>query len=156
MRALVLAMGLALAVPGLPGVALAVQPDEILSDPALEARARALSTGLRCVVCRNENIDESNADLARDMRIVLRERLVAGDSDAEAVQFLVDRYGEYVLLRPRVDGINMVLWAAAPVLLLSGLALGALALRRRPQPERPLSPEEAARLEELTRDEALR
>jgi len=152
MRALVLAVALALAVPGLPGVALAVQPDEILSDPALEARARALSAGLRCVVCRNENIDESNADLARDMRIVLRERLVAGDDDAEAVQFLVDRYGEYVLLRPRNDGINMVLWAAAPVLFLSGLALGAMALRRRPQAERPLSPEEAARLEELTRE----
>ena len=156
MRALVLAMALALAVPGLPGAALAVQPDEMLADPALEARARALSEGLRCVVCRNENIDESNADLARDMRIVLRERLVAGDSDAEAVQFLVDRYGEYVLLKPRNDGINMVLWAAAPVLLMSGLALGALALRRRPQAERPLSPEEQARLEELTRDEALR
>lgn len=152
MRALLLALALVVAVPVLPGTALAVQPDEVLADPELESRARALSAGLRCVVCRNENIDESNAELARDMRIVLRERLVAGDTDTQAVQFLVERYGEYVLLRPSNDGINMVLWAAAPVLLLSGLALGALAIRRRPQAERPLSPEEQARLQELTRD----
>lgn len=152
MRALLLALALVVAVPVLPGTALAVQPDEVLADPELESRARALSAGLRCVVCRNENIDESNAELARDMRIVLRERLVAGDTDTQAVQFLVERYGEYVLLRPSNDGINMVLWAAAPVLLLSGLALGALAIRRRPQAERPLSPEEQTRLQELTRD----
>ena len=78
----------------------AVQPDEILDDPALEARARALSQGLRCLVCRNESIDESNASLARDLRLLVRERLVAGDSDEEAVNFIVDRYGEYVLLNP--------------------------------------------------------
>ena len=80
--------------------ALAVQPDEILDDPALEERARDISAGLRCLVCRNESIDESNADLARDMRLLVRERLVAGDSDAEVVDFIVDRYGEYVLLKP--------------------------------------------------------
>jgi cytochrome c-type biogenesis protein CcmH len=151
LRALLFALSLMLAVPVAGTPAFAVQPDEVLDDPALEARARALSAGLRCVVCRNESIDESNADLARDMRIVLRERLVAGDSDTEAVQFLVDRYGEYILLRPTPDGINVVLWAAGPVLLLAGLALGALALRRRPQGERPLTPEEEARLRDLTR-----
>ena len=80
----------------------AVQPDEVLDDPALEARARALSEGLRCPVCRNESIDESNAGISRDLRLLLRERLVAGDSDAEALQFLVDRYGSYILLNPRV------------------------------------------------------
>lgn len=132
--------------------ALAVQPDEILDDPALEARARALSSGLRCVVCRNESIDDSNADLARDMRLLVRERLVAGDSDAEVVQYLVDRYGEFVLLQPRRDGINMILWVSGPVLLLAGLGLAVLALRRRPSPEKPLTPEEEARLREILRD----
>lgn len=132
--------------------ALAVQPDEILDDPALESRARALSTGLRCVVCRNESIDESNADLARDMRIVLRERLVAGDSDEQAVQFLVDRYGEYILLRPTAQGVNLILWASAPALLLAGLGLAWVALRRRnPAPE-PLTPDEEARLQALLKD----
>lgn len=137
-------IALALAVP-----ALAVEPDEILSDPGLEARARALSTGLRCVVCRNESIDESNAEIARDMRIVLRERLVAGDSDAEAVAFLVQRYGEYILLRPTREGANLILWAAGPGLLLVGLGVAVLALRRRPAPPAPLSEAERARLERL-------
>ncbi|MGB7320768.1 MAG: cytochrome c-type biogenesis protein, partial [Albidovulum sp.] len=92
----------------------AVQPDEILPDPALEARARALSTGLRCLVCRNENIDESNADLARDLRLLVRERLVAGDSDTEVIAFLVERFGEYVLLTPTSGGANLILWLAGP------------------------------------------
>ncbi|MCC5968458.1 MAG: cytochrome c-type biogenesis protein CcmH [Pararhodobacter sp.] len=135
-----------------PMPALAVQPDEVLDDPALEARARALSTGLRCVVCRNESIDESNADLARDMRIILRERLVAGDTDAQAVQFLVDRYGEYVLLNPQRDGVNLILWVAAPVLLLLGLGVAAMAVRRRARPEEPLSDAEKARLKEILRE----
>ena len=87
----------------------AVQPDEVLDDPALEARARELSQGLRCLVCRNESIDESNASLARDLRILLRERLVAGDSNEEAVDFIVTRYGEYVLLSPRATGANWLL-----------------------------------------------
>lgn len=130
--------------------ALAVEPDEILADPGLEARARALSAGLRCVVCRNESIDESNAEIARDMRIALRERLVAGDSDAEAVAFLVDRFGEYILLRPTRDGANLILWAAGPVLLVIGLGVAILALRRRtPPPAEPLSEAEKARLERL-------
>lgn len=130
--------------------AFAVEPDEILADPGLEARARALSAGLRCVVCRNESIDESNAEIARDMRIALRERLVAGDSDAEAVAFLVDRFGEYILLRPTRDGANLILWAAGPVLLVVGLGVAILALRRRaPPPAEPLSEAEKARLERL-------
>lgn len=129
--------------------AFAVEPDEILADPGLEARARALSAGLRCVVCRNESIDESSAEIARDMRLALRERLVAGDSDAEAVAFLVDRYGEYILLRPTRDGANLILWAAGPALLLAGLGVAVLALRRRPAPPAPLSDEEKARLERL-------
>src|SRR6056297_1556272 len=88
----------------------AVQPDEVLDDPELEARARALSQDLRCLVCRNENIDDSNAELARDLRLLVRERLVAGDSNEEVVDFVVDRYGEYVLLRPTLTGSNIVLY----------------------------------------------
>ncbi len=134
------------------GPVLAVQPDEILDDPRLEARARNLSEGLRCLVCRNENIDESNADLARDLRLALRERLVAGDTDAEAIAFLTDRYGEYVLLRPRADGVNLILWLAGPAMLLGGIGIAAVALWRRnaaaPAPT-GLSAEERARLDRL-------
>ena len=97
--------------------AFAVEPDEVLDDPALEARARDISAGLRCPVCRNESIDESNAGVSRDLRLMVRERLVAGDSDAEAVQAVVDRYGEYVLLKPDASGANLILWLAAPGLL---------------------------------------
>ncbi|HHX90084.1 MAG TPA: cytochrome c-type biogenesis protein CcmH [Paracoccus sp.] len=146
---LILLMLLAAPITFAPAPALAVQPDEVLDDPALEARARALSAGLRCVVCRNESIDESNADLARDMRIILRERLVAGDSDAQAVQYLVDRYGEYVLLNPQRDGVNLILWVSAPVLLLLGLGVALMALRRRTPPVAPLSDDEKARLREI-------
>jgi len=96
----------------------AVEPNEVLEDPTLEARARALSEGLRCPVCRNESIDESNADISRDLRVLLRERLVAGDTDDEALQFLVDRYGDYILLNPKVEGANIVLWLAAPIMLI--------------------------------------
>ena len=94
--------------------AIAVQPDEILPDPALEARARSISAGLRCLVCRNENIDDSNADLARDLRLLVRERLVAGDSDTQVVDYLVSRYGEYVLLNPTARGSKLLLWVAGP------------------------------------------
>ena len=125
MRRLFLAMFLMLATPlG------AVQPAEMLADPGLEARARAISQDLRCLVCRNENIDDSDAVLARDLRLLLRERLVAGDSDAQAVAYIVERYGEYVLLRPTVGGANLVLWLAGPVMLLLGGALAVTALRR--------------------------
>ncbi len=131
----------------------AVQPDEVLDDPALEARARALSAELRCLVCRNESIDESNADLARDMRLLLRERLVSGDSDAEAVAYLVDRYGEYVLLRPKMTGENIALYAAGPVMLLIGLGVAFAFVRRRRRAPEPasaaLSPEEEARLRDI-------
>ncbi|MGB0913666.1 MAG: cytochrome c-type biogenesis protein, partial [Phaeobacter italicus] len=99
--------------------AYAVQPDEVLADPALEARARELSKDLRCLVCRNESIDESNADLARDLRLLVRERLVAGDSNEEAMDFIVDRYGEYVLLSPRATGANWLLFEV-PVSLTPG------------------------------------
>ncbi|KAA2317501.1 cytochrome c-type biogenesis protein CcmH [Pseudooceanicola sediminis] len=139
----------------LSGPVLAVQPDEILSDPALETRARDISRGLRCLVCRNENIDDSNADLARDLRILVRERLVAGDSDAEVVDFIVARYGEYVLLMPTAGGANWVLWGAGPGMLLIGLGIGVLFIRRRGRPgDEPagLTEEEDARLQEILRD----
>ena len=131
----------------------AVQPDEVLPDPALEARARALSQGLRCPVCRNESIDESHADVARDLRMVLRERLVAGDSDDEAVAFIVARYGEYVLLNPTTGGSNLLLWLAGPAMLGAGGLIAALYLRRRSRagettPE-TLSEADARRLAEL-------
>lgn len=137
----------------LPGPAFAVQPDEVLADPALEGRARELSKNLRCLVCRNENIDESNADLARDLRILVRERLVAGDSDTEVIDFIVDRYGEYVLLRPTTSGANWMLWAAGPLMMLLALGLGAAYLRGRSRApkttEAGLSPEEEARLRQI-------
>jgi cytochrome c-type biogenesis protein CcmH len=131
----------------------AVQPDEVLPDPALESRARELSKNLRCLVCRNESIDESHADLARDLRLLLRERLVAGDSDDEAMAFIVDRYGEYVLLTPTTGGSNLLLWLAGPAMLGAGGLIAAQYLRRRsgagdPAPE-TLSEADARRLAEL-------
>ena len=147
----------AIAVIWLGAAALAgPQPDEILDDPALEARARALSADLRCMVCRNESIDESNADLARDMRLLVRERLLEGDDDAEVLAFVVDRYGEFVLLRPTTDGANMILWISAPVMLLLALISAAVYLRRRERTPDigtdELSEEERARLDSLLRD----
>lgn len=135
----------------LAGPVWAVQPDEVLSDPALEARARALSEGLRCPVCQNESIDESNADLSRDLRLLLRERLVAGDSDDQAVQYLVDRYGEYILLRPTLEGANLVLWLAMPILLLvaGGVGLAAIRSRSARSDLSGLSDEEEARLKQI-------
>jgi cytochrome c-type biogenesis protein CcmH len=134
----------------------AVQPDEVLADPALEARARALSKELRCLVCRNESIDESHAPLARDLRLLLRERLVAGDSDAEAMAFIVDRFGEYVLLNPTTTGTNLILWVAGPAMLLGGGAIAALYIRRRARageaPASNLTEAERARLAEILKD----
>jgi len=134
----------------------AVQPDEILDDPGLEERARDISAGLRCLVCRNESIDESDADLARDLRLLVRERLVEGDSDEEVVDFVVARYGEYVLLRPTLTGSNLVLWLAGPAMLLLGAGLGVAYVRRRaqavPEGEAALSEAEQARLREILKD----
>ena len=134
---------------------LAVQPDEVLSDPALEARARDLSKDLRCLVCRNENIDDSNADLARDLRILLRERLVAGDSDTAAIAYIVDRYGEYVLLNPTSKGANLILWIAGPFMLVLGGGMAFAYVRRRRGLNEPtaeaLSAEEEKRLAEILR-----
>ncbi|WP_108263135.1 cytochrome c-type biogenesis protein [Mangrovicoccus ximenensis] len=151
MRSLIAALMIAAAVP-----ALAVQPDEVLDDPALESRARELSKELRCLVCRNESIDESNADLARDLRILVRERLTEGDSDAEVIDFVVDRYGEYVLLRPTLTGANVILWIAGPVLLVAGLGIG-FAFQRRNRLSRDTAPEalsaeETARLKAILED----
>ena len=130
----------------------AVQPDEVLADPELEARARDISSVLRCPVCQAENIDESNADLSRDLRLLVRERLVAGDSDQQVVDFVVDRYGEYVLFKPLKTGGNLVLYWAGPLLLLLGAA-GAFAYLRRsaraPQTANALSAEEQQRLDEI-------
>ena len=134
--------------------ALAVEPSERLSDPALEARARALSGQMRCLVCQNESIDESGAPLAHDLRVLLRERIAAGDSDAQAVKFLTDRYGDFVLLRPPVEPATYALWFG-PVALLLLAAGGSLVYlrRRKAAPEAvPLSSTEAVRLERLLRD----
>ena len=111
--------------------AYAVEPDEILSDPALEARARALSAGLRCLVCQNQSIDDSDADLAKDLRVLVRERLVAGDSDQAVMDFVVDRYGTFVLLRPPVDSSTYILWFTPFALGLIGLGFVGLRLLRR-------------------------
>lgn len=130
--------------------AFAVQPDEMLSDPVLEARAREISKGLRCPVCQNENIDDSNAAISRELRILLRERLVEGDSDQEAIDFIVSRYGEFVLLMPDAEGANLVLWIAPPLMALLGLGIGWGTIRRRKRaPDESLSAEEEARLEEI-------
>ena len=135
----------------LGGPAWSVEPSEILADPALEERARDLSQGLRCPVCRNENIDASNAALSKELRILLRERLVAGDTDEEAVDFLDARYGEFVLLRPNTEGANMVLWLAAPALLLIALGIGWSTIRAKRDTTPALSETEEAELEKILR-----
>jgi len=131
--------------------AFAVQPDEILDDPVLEERARELSKGIRCLVCRNESIDESNAELARDLRLLVRERLVEGDSDDQVIDFLVSRYGEYVLLTPRATGANLVLWLAPVILFGVALAIALVYVRGRrdPKTDDGLSEAEKARLAKL-------
>jgi len=132
----------------------AVEPGEMLKDPALEARARKLSQELRCVVCQNQSIDDSNAPLAQDLRVIVRERLSAGDSDAQVLAFVEARYGEFVLLRPRLKPQTMLLWLA-PLLLLAGTAILLLRARSRPmdagRETAPLSPDEQRRLDDLLR-----
>lgn len=136
--------------------AFAVTPQEVLDDPELEARAREISKGLRCLVCRNENIDESNAELAADLRVLVRERLVEGDSNDEVVDYVVGRYGEYVLLKPTTEGANVILWIAGPAMLLVAGTVGfGYVRRRRDAPaaaEKGLSPEEEARLRDILKD----
>ena len=132
--------------------AIAVNPDEVLPDPALEARARAISAGLRCLVCQNESIDDSDADLAHQIRVLVRDRLTAGDTDAQVVQYLVDRYGEFILLRPVLAPHTLILWTAAPtVLVIGGIVLFVVARRRRRATvgEAALTPEEQKALDEL-------
>lgn len=126
--------------------ALAVAPEEVLDDPALEARARALSAELRCMVCQNQSIDDSDAPLAKDLRVLVRERLVAGDSDGQVIDYLVSRYGEFVLLKPRFAWHTLVLWAAGPVALLAGLIAIVLALRSRSRRGSQVAPAGSANL----------
>jgi cytochrome c-type biogenesis protein CcmH len=131
------------------GAAFALQPDEVLKDPALESRAREISAELRCLVCQNQSIDDSDAQLARDLRLLVRERLVAGDTDEEVRDYLVQRYGEFVLLKPTFRAHNLLLWLT-PVLVLALGALGAYAAsRRRPQPPAALDDEERKALDAL-------
>ena len=136
--------------------AFAVQPDEIMGDPAKEARARDLSRELRCMVCQNQSIDDSEAPLARDLRLLVRERIAAGDSDAQVIDFLVARYGEFVLLKPRLTPHTLLLWLLPPLALAGGgLALWAHSRRRsksaatEDQALVKLTPDEEARLERL-------
>ena len=141
--------------------AVAVQPDEVLSDPALETRARTLSKELRCMVCQNQSIDDSDAPLARDLRLLVRERLKDGDSDRQVIDFLVARYGEFVLLKPRLALHTALLWFGPPALLGGGaLVLFVIARRNRRGPDEQVKPEggdltpaEQARLTELLRPE---
>ncbi len=145
-RLLGLLAAIALAFP-----ALAVEPSEMLKDPALEARAREIGQALRCVVCQNQSIDDSSAEVARDMRRAVRERLVAGDSDAQVFDYMVARYGDYVLLKPPFKLGTMVLWLGAPLLLLiAASAIMLTALRKHATaPLPPLSEEERERLRSL-------
>jgi cytochrome c-type biogenesis protein CcmH len=135
----------------LPLSALAVQPDEMLADPALELRAREISRNLRCVVCQNQSIDDSDAPLARDLRLLVRERLSKGDSDAQVYDFLVARYGDFVLLRPPVKPSTWLLWFGPLALLLIGAIAIVFWFRRRPAAieDRPMSEEERARIARL-------
>jgi cytochrome c-type biogenesis protein CcmH len=148
------ALFLSLAAP-----AFAVQPDEVLKDPAMEARAREISKELRCLVCQNQSIDDSNAPLARDLRVLVRERLVAGDDNTGVLGYITARYGDYVLLRPPFKASTYVLWIGPVVVLLLGGLGAALFLRGRNRavtagdPEAPLTPEERARLDKLLRED---
>ena len=139
-----------------PLPALAVNPDEVLANPAQEHRAREISAQLRCMVCQNQSIDDSNADLARDLRLLVRERIKDGDSDDQVIDYVVSRYGEFVLLKPRFEGHTLLLWLLTPLLLIGGGVALWRHHRRRPAPETSgdgtpltLSADEEARLERL-------
>ena len=147
MRITVLALLFALTAP-----AFAVQPDEVLRDPQLEARARVLSQHLRCMVCQNQSIDDSDAPLARDLRLLVRERLSAGDSNSQVIDFIVSRYGEFVLLKPRFEWHTAALWLLPPVILLAGGIAVFLSTRRRPAFSDPgLTEAERVKLSEILR-----
>lgn len=148
MRALILTLIL------VASPAFAVNPDEMLADPVLEARARAISLDLRCPVCQGETIDDSNAPISRDLRLAVRERLVAGDSDAQVMDYVVARYGEYVLFNPRASGSSLLLWLAGPAMLLGGGLLAYATTRRRAKaPEAEgLTDADRARLDALMRE----
>lgn len=142
-----------------PGIAYAVLPDEIMADPAQEERARALSQQLRCMVCQNQSIDDSDAPLARDLRLLVRERIAAGYSDRQVIDFLVARYGEFVLLKPRIEGQTLPLWLLTPAVLFGGGAMLWLYYRRRLREAAQddavlqLSADEEARLDKLIADQ---
>ncbi|MCF6272568.1 MAG: cytochrome c-type biogenesis protein CcmH [Rhodobacteraceae bacterium] len=134
--------------------AMAVEPSEMLDNPELEARARVISKGLRCLVCQNENIDDSNSGLAADLRILVRERLTEGDTNQGVVDYIVDRFGEYVLLKPTFSGTNMLLWASGPLLLILG-GIGAVSFirsRGKQRPETGLDEDETKKLASLLED----
>ncbi len=148
-RSVLFVLILLLATPGW-----AVEPDEILPDAELEKRARDISQNLRCLVCQNESIDESTASLARDLRLLVRERLKQGETDQEVVAFVVDRYGEFVLLRPQANGINLILWALAPMALLFSMAFSGAYIRNKNRATKlkktpPLSNEEKEKLNQI-------
>jgi len=151
-RVLFLFVALLLATARLAG---AVEPSERLADPALEARARAISQELRCLVCQNESIDESGADLAHDLRVLLRERLKAGDTDQQAIQYIVARYGDFVLLKPPVEPATYLLWFGPGALLVIAAVGAGVRLRHR-KPDKgpsPLTDTEKRRLDELLRED---
>jgi cytochrome c-type biogenesis protein CcmH len=145
MRKLILAMILA------ASPVWAVLPDEILSDPALEARARAITETLRCPVCQGESIDDSSAPISRDLRLVVRERLVDGDTDEQVIEYVTARYGEFVLFKPRMTGSGLLLWLAGPLMLLLGgiIAFAMTRARARAPEPAPISAEEQAALDRL-------
>ena len=149
LRRFLMALFLALSVFA-PLPALAVDPSERLADPKLEQRARDLSANLRCMVCQNQSIDDSNADLARDLRLLVRERIMSGDSDEQVINYVVSRYGEFVLLKPRLSAKTLILWGAPVFLLLVGLGVAVVYARGRSRPEpKRLTDEEEARLGKL-------
>ncbi len=131
--------------------AFAVNPDEVLADPALEARARTISSELRCMVCQNQSIDDSNAELAKDLRLLVRQRITDGDSDEQVMSYIVSRYGEFVLLRPRFEAKTLMLWGAPLVLfVVGGISLLVFARRRTGKPTgSALTAEEQAKLDDL-------
>ncbi len=132
----------------------AVQPGEMLKDPALEARARAITETLRCPVCQGESIDDSSAPISRDLRLAVRERLVAGDSDDQVIDYVTARYGEFVLFKPRMTGSGLALWLAGPMMLILGAMIAFAMARSRAKADdmAPINPEEQAELDKILRE----